>query len=172
MTPIVECDRCEYEAPADYLTEPGDECPRCIEGRLRWQPRVSIVRRVTADCSLTPPEAAILGNCAWCGQQLPRTKSGAVHKTRTWCRRGCEWAFLRNHKWNLARKHALKRDGHRCVTCGAVDHLEVNHIHSLKDQGIKGYAFGCQHHLANLETLCRQHHVVVTKAQRDARKQV
>lgn len=132
---------------------------------------MSMVRRITATCTLTPPEAAILGNCAWCGKALPRTKSGMVHRTRTWCRPACEWTFLRHHKWPNARKHALKRDGHACVTCGATELLEVNHIHALADQGIKGYAFGCHHHQDNLETLCRPHHVSITKAQRAARKQ-
>lgn len=124
-------------------------------------------RDITAACSLTPPEAGVHGNCGWCGKQLPRTKSGAIHKTRMWCSRSCQWTFVRNHKWKLARKHAIKRDG-GCLTCGAVELLEVNHIHSLKDQGAT-YAFGCQHHLDNLETLCRKHHVIVTKAQRAAR---
>lgn len=132
---------------------------------------MSLVRGITATCTLTPEAAGLPGNCAWCGTQLMRTRTGQIHKTRMWCCRSHEWEFLRHHKWQLARKHALKRDGHRCTTCGATELLEVNHIHSLKDQGITGYPFGCHHHQDNLETLCRSHHVVITKAQRDARKQ-
>lgn len=42
--------------------------------------------------------------------------------------------------------------------------LEVNHIDPRRGQG---YLAGCHHHQANLETLCRPHHVAVTRAQRD-----
>lgn len=41
--------------------------------------------------------------------------------------------------------------------------LEVNHIDPRRGQG---YLAGCHHHQANLETLCREHHVAVTTAQR------
>ena len=131
---------------------------------------MSVVRLVTAECSLTPPEAAQVGNCAWCGKELARTKSGAIHKTRTFCSPAHRALFSMNHRWNWARDKALARDKHACVRCGSTEHLEVNHIHALADQGIKGYAFGCHHHIDNLETLCREHHVEVTKQQRAARK--
>ena len=138
---------------------------------------MSITRMITAQCSLTPDEAALEGNCAWCGGKLPLTKAGNIPKGRVFCKRACSDLFSMNHNWGWARRAAIRRDKGRCVTCGVAQNapdwakLEVNHIHSLADQGIKGYAFGCHHHLDNLETLCRPHHVEVTTAQRQARKE-
>ena len=74
----------------------------------------------------------------------------------------------------------MKRDGNRCVICGQNDRdacardyyrrhgksiLEVNHI-----QPVNGNrkAVSCASHLENLETLCHDCHVAVTKQQREA----
>lgn len=67
------------------------------------------------------------------------------------------------HDWALAKKAAKTRDGHACVTCGSTDRLEVNHIDPRRGQG---YGKGCHHHLDNLETLCHDCHVLVTREQR------
>lgn len=74
------------------------------------------------------------------------------------------------HDWNSARKAAKKRDGYKCVKCGKpedVDELlrstlQVNHIEPRVGEG---YGWGCWNHLSNLETLCKECHVVVTNQQ-------
>jgi 5-methylcytosine-specific restriction endonuclease McrA len=52
--------------------------------------------------------------------------------------------------WNRLRKLALKRDGHRCVVCGATEGLQVHHRVPI--------AAGGAHVLSNLIVLCRVHH--------------
>ena len=138
---------------------------------------MSITRTVTAACSLTPEGAELEGNCAWCAGPLPRTKAGNIPKGRVFCKKACSDLFSLNHNWSWARRAAVRRDKGQCIQCGVSERkppyakLEVNHIHSLADQGMRGYAFGCHHHLDNLETLCRPHHVEVTTEQRRARKE-
>lgn len=81
-----------------------------------------------------------------------------------WCGNRCEDAYRANHWWDRARAAALGRDGHRCVRCGAGPlGLEVHHVEPRLGAG---YGAGCHHHLVNLETLCRRHHLEVTLAQR------
>jgi len=45
--------------------------------------------------------------------------------------------------------------------------LEVNHIEPRNGQG---YGWGCHNHLSNLETLCHDCHVLVTREQKRARR--
>lgn len=61
-------------------------------------------------------------------------------------------AVLRSDRWKSLRFLAKRRDGFRCVECGAVDHLEVDHIKPVR--GWPELAFD----LDNLQTLCRQCH--------------
>lgn len=122
-------------------------------------------------CSLTPtllPFLDVAGKCDACGKDL-------TGRQKRWCSTDCSLAIWRQHDWNGARKAAKKRDGYRCVQCGKgddVDHLlrsrlEVNHIEPRVG---RGYGFGCWNHLDNLETLCHDCHVIVTKAQAAERR--
>lgn len=67
------------------------------------------------------------------------------------------------HDWTSAKKAAKERDNHSCLECGSKEKLEVNHIIPRRGQG---YGRGCHNHLDNLETLCHDCHVVVTREQR------
>lgn len=133
--------------------------------------------------------AGVPGTCRACGAPLPRTKAGKVSAVRRWCGPDCTARGVAQHVWPLARAAALKRDGWRCVCCGALGPhpvpdgvtrsgrtrwamgggdapVEVNHRDPRRGEG---YRTGCAHHLANLETLCRACHTLVTVAQRRAR---
>lgn len=125
-------------------------------------------------CSLRQPGSELAGNCDLCGERLPRNKDGSIKKNRRWCSQKCSQTVTRNHRWDWARDVALRRDGHKCVKCGASGwgvKLEVNHIVPLVG---KGYRAGCSNHLDNLETVCGGAkgtcHVEITKAQREERK--
>lgn len=80
--------------------------------------------------------------------------------------------------WSEARAAAIKRDGRKCVICDETndgekgrayrklrwkDYLEVNHIKPVNG---RRRSVDCQNHLDNLETLCHDCHVVITKQQR------
>lgn len=108
------------------------------------------------------PEA---GSCAACGRAL----TGRL----TWFCRAPAWcrvAYLANHDWTMAKGIALRRSGDgykrtaRCIRPDCeMPFLEVNHIVPRKGQG---YQMGCHHHQDNLEVLCHDHHVEVTREQR------
>ncbi len=122
----------------------------------------------------------VKGLCWRCGVALPPRR-------RHWCSDDCGQWWRNNHDWNSAREVALKRDKHRCVKCGADGYpissslyrgsytgrtmfpvkLEVNHI--VPREG-KGYGQGCHNHQENLETLCHNCHVAVTRRQRKLQK--
>ena len=55
-------------------------------------------------------------------------------------------------RWQHARRAALERDGYRCTKCALAGKLEVHHVTALH----KG---GSAYELANLATLCRDHHI-------------
>lgn len=125
------------------------------------------------------PFNTVAGRCARCGTALTGRRS-------RWCSKECELVYQQNHYWNAARAACLRRDMRRCVRCGWVETpgqlplmlpnlplspltvptLEVNHKIPRNGQG---YGTGCHHHLSNLETLCHEHHVKVTRRQRIAR---
>lgn len=122
-------------------------------------------------CSLDDvliPFRNVAGKCDACGKEL-------TGRQQRWCSFECSRVQVSNHDWNAARKAAKRRDGHRCVKCGKgddVDHLlrstlEVNHIEPRVG---RGYGWGCWNHLDNLETLCHDCHVLVTKAQAAERR--
>lgn len=121
-------------------------------------------------CSLNlTPFADVAGVCDHCGTPLDGRR-------RRWCSDTCARVEFNAHDWNQARRAAKKRDGYKCVTCGRPDDvddnyrsiLEVNHI--VPRVG-KGYGMGCWNHLDNLETLCHDCHVKVTKQQAADRRQ-
>lgn len=93
--------------------------------------------------------------CDWCGKDVP------PHRER-WCSDWCDHQWRVNHSWPVARKFAKRRDGNRCVVCGATEELEVNHILPLRGLG---YSKSCWHHLDNLETRCTPCHEAVTLRQ-------
>lgn len=123
-------------------------------------------------CSLRDvliPYRDTAGVCDACGKAL-------TGRQQRWCSSDCSLVLWRQHAWQGARSAAKKRDGHKCVKCGAPDSvddrtfrslLEVNHI--VPRVG-KGYGYGCWNHLDNLETLCHDCHVIVTKAQAAERR--
>lgn len=69
-------------------------------------------------------------------------------------------AGLDAKQWAKARRDVLKRDGKRCVRCGTKGQ-EVDHIVPLSKQG-------APYDLANLRTLCRACHWLITLAARRA----
>ncbi|MGX5770816.1 HNH endonuclease [Microbacterium trichothecenolyticum] len=114
-----------------------------------------------SECTLNLlPYRDVAGVCDACGKDL-------TGRQQRWCSRACSFAEWDDHDWNSARKAARKRDGEKCVTCGSRQSLEVNHIEPRVG---KGYGWGCWNHQDNLETLCHDCHVKVTKAQADARR--
>lgn len=127
---------------------------------------------VTVECTVLVP-VHVDGRCDRCGKEL------TGRQTR-WCSYACSLEFRTNHDWNLARKAARRRDGERCVRCGArggyyegefpdavwVPQLEVNH---LVPRVGRGYGWGCHNHLDVLETLCHEDHILVTRQQVEER---
>lgn len=105
------------------------------------------------------------GNCQWCDTSIPETSRRTV-----WCSNKCRLSFDRNHIWRNARSAAKRRDKYTCVQCGKHKNevsIEVNHIVPLVG---KGYAPSCMHHQDNLEVLCHEDHLAVTKQQMSDRK--
>ncbi len=101
-------------------------------------------------------------SCRWCNSMLPGMR-------RRWCSDECAASFGRNHWWTSASRAAVKRDGRRCVRCGATEldprrrkgktssvYLEVHHKIPVKG---RHSVSGCHHHLDGLETLCCDCHL-------------
>ena len=63
---------------------------------------------------------------------------------------------INSPRWRALRIVALRRDDFRCVKCGAVGRLEVDHIEPVKDAPEKAFD------LDNLQTLCRSCHALKT----------
>ena len=59
----------------------------------------------------------------------------------------------------MVRLRALDRDGWRCVKCGKVGHLQVDHIIPLDKPGSSMYA------LDNLQSLCIKDHIAKTRGE-------
>lgn len=70
----------------------------------------------------------------------------------------------RNHfglhaaRWSRVRRFVFKRDCYRCTRCGKAGRLECDHIKPLADGGEP-------YEPANLRTLCRGCHILVTRQQ-------
>jgi len=135
-----------------------------------------------AACPLYPEPAE--GRCGACGKEL-RGK-----RTR-WCSKTCSFSWRNNHVWTFARRAARTRDERKCVKCGkqqprkpsrryfksenaydvaraAYDavKLEVNHRTPIAAiPGATRSAASCAHHATNLEVLCGECHLVITREQ-------
>lgn len=122
------------------------------------------------------------GKCDRCSSPLPPRRS-------RWCSDECREIFYRHHVWTYAKKDALRRAGNKCEHCGVIsleldrravrsrfsarresaeylNRLEVNH--KIPRQGRSLGANSCLNHHDNLEVLCHDCHVAVTKEQRAA----
>jgi len=109
-------------------------------------------------CSL-PVWTGLTARCRWCDAELTGRRT-------VWCSDACSMQYATNHYWSLAKPAALKRDGKRCIQCarGWPDvTLEVNHIIPILGKHSQS---GCWHHVEDLETLCREHHLEATAKQR------
>lgn len=131
-------------------------------------PRLRIETHVQVKCGPIHRK----GHCDCCSAPLPKGR-------RAWCSDECKEAIVSNHDWQSARSAVLKRDGYRCVVCGADDQcisakqfrrwngrtfMEVNHINPVNG---RRRHLDCQNHQENLETLCHDCHVNITAQQRE-----
>lgn len=66
-------------------------------------------------------------------------------------------AITDTKRWQGLRWQALRRDGFRCVKCGARGRLEVDHIKPVRDRPDLSWD------LANLQSLCPTHHARKTR---------
>lgn len=60
-------------------------------------------------------------------------------------------------RWRALRLEIIDRDNGRCVQCGAVDRLEVDHIVAVRDDFKRAYD------PTNLQTLCASCHTRKTR---------
>lgn len=67
------------------------------------------------------------------------------------------WAVTKTRRWKALRLRILERDDWRCVKCGDLKFLEVDHIQSVRARPDLSYAPG------NLQTLCRRCHADKTR---------
>lgn len=65
-------------------------------------------------------------------------------------------AVYRSPQWAAVRLQAKRRDGFRCVKCGARGRLEVDHIKPIRSHPELSFT------LENLQTFCPQHHAAKT----------
>ncbi|MBP0614288.1 HNH endonuclease [Jiella mangrovi] len=87
---------------------------------------------------------------------------------KTYKRAGAD--IYRTPRWKALRALAKRRDGYRCVQCGAAGDLEVDHIKPVRTH--RELAFD----LSNLQTLCvpchsRKTRVEIGLAEIDPRRQ-
>lgn len=69
-------------------------------------------------------------------------------------------AWHQRARWRALRLQALRRDGWRCVRCGARHGLEVDHVQPREQRP------DLAHSLDNLQTLCGGYHAVKTADER------
>lgn len=77
--------------------------------------------------------------------------------TKTYQRHGA--SIYRTPRWKAVRLLAKRRDGFRCIKCGAVGRLEVDHVKPLRTDPDLAFE------LSNLQTLCITCHSAKTKAE-------
>jgi 5-methylcytosine-specific restriction protein A len=65
--------------------------------------------------------------------------------------------FTHSRRWPALRLAAKRRDGFRCVKCGAVRRLEVDHIQPVRTNPELSFE------LSNLQTLCASCHTHKTR---------
>jgi 5-methylcytosine-specific restriction endonuclease McrA len=65
-------------------------------------------------------------------------------------------AVYRSDQWAAVRLQAKRRDGFRCVKCGARGRLEVDHVKPIRSHPELSFD------LSNLQTLCSRHHAAKT----------
>lgn len=68
-------------------------------------------------------------------------------------------AVLRSERWKAVRLQAKRRDGWKCVTCGAAGRLEVDHIIPVRTAPERAFD------LTNLQTLCVSCHSRKTRVE-------
>lgn len=61
-------------------------------------------------------------------------------------------SILRTERWKAVRLQAKRRDEWKCVSCGSVDRLEVDHIIPVRRAPERAFD------LTNLQTLCTACH--------------
>ncbi len=64
---------------------------------------------------------------------------------------------IRSKRWKRLRLEVLRRDGFRCVQCGARGRLEVDHVRPVRDHPDGAYD------MANLQALCPPCHTRKTR---------
>ena len=67
-------------------------------------------------------------------------------------------AIYKTPQWAAVRLEAKRRDGWKCVQCGARGRIEVDHIKPIRDGGEP-------YDLRNLQCLCPNHHAQKTRAE-------
>ena len=72
-----------------------------------------------------------------------------------------ERSGVSNGRWATIRRRVFERDGWRCVICQRPGRLECDHIRNLADGGDNA--------MSNLRTLCRDCHIKIGRAERQAR---
>ncbi len=66
------------------------------------------------------------GKCLCCGSELPRTKSGEMHKRRKYCNDDCSHKYYMDNHYNYFKYH-IKKERKRCESCGTTKNLHVHH---------------------------------------------
>ena len=64
-------------------------------------------------------------------------------------------------RWAATRRAVFDRDKHRCRACGKAGRLECDHVVPVNRGGDPW-------DLANLQALCRSHHILKTRSERGA----
>lgn len=66
--------------------------------------------------------------------------------------------IIGTERWKRVRREVMKRDGFKCVLCGAAGRLECDHIKPVR----KG---GAEYDMDNLQMLCKECHARKTRAE-------
>lgn len=73
-----------------------------------------------------------------------------VEDRASWSSFNSRKGLSENSRWQTIRQQVIKRDGHKCTSCGSVSDLTVDHIKEL--------SLGGSNNLENLRTLCAECH--------------